>query len=280
MLEIKDLEFSYGRHNVFNNVNLKLEPGMIYGLLGQNGVGKTTLLKIIAGLLKVKHGSCSICCDDKNNLIPYDRKPSFLENIFYLPEDYAGPDVIIEDYAKSIGNFYPNFDIAKFYNIAKELDVNVKSKFTKLSFGQQKKGIISIALSMGTDILLLDEPSNGLDIPSKTILRQIIAHNATDNQMIIISTHQVKDLENLIDPIIILDKNGVVINETIDSISKKLLFEINPTIDKEALYTENVLNGYINVKENTTQIESNVNIEALFNCVITNKEKIKLIFKK
>lgn len=273
MIEIKNINFSYGKHKVFDNVTMNLEPGMIYGLLGQNGVGKSTLLKIISGLLKLKNGSCKV-----NGHIPYKREPSFLSEIYLLPEDFNGPDIVIDVYVKNMGIFYPKFNIEKFKSIASELDVDTTKKFTKLSFGQQKKAIISFALSTGTEVLLMDEPSNGLDIPSKVILRKLIAQNAGENQTIIISTHQVRDLENLIDPIIILDKEGVLLNESIASIARRLHFGVETSKNFDALYSEQSLNGYLTVSENRSCIETNVDLEALFNCTLTNKEKIKQIF--
>lgn len=275
MIEIKNINFSYGKHIVFDNVTMTLEPRMIYGLLGQNGVGKSTLLKLISGLLKLENGSCIV-----NGHSPFKREPSFLNNLYYLPEDFIGPDTIIETYVEDMGIFYPHFSIDKFKSIAKELDVDTTAKFTKLSFGQQKKAIIAFALSTGTEILLMDEPSNGLDIPSKVILRRLIAQNAGENQIIVISTHQVRDLENLIDPIIILDRGGVILNESIPSISEKLQFGIDPQKNNNALYSEQTLNGYLTVCENKSGIETNVDLEGLFNCTLANKARIKELFKK
>ncbi|MEG0890601.1 MAG: ABC transporter ATP-binding protein [Bacteroidales bacterium] len=273
MIEIKNIQFSYGKHKVLNNVTLELKPGKIYGLLGQNGVGKSTLLKIMSGLLKIKGGECVI-----NNYQPSKREPSFLGSIYYLPEDFVGPNVIIQDYVMQVGTFYPNFSQERFFKIIAEFDVNPKIKFTKLSFGQQKKGIIALALSLGTDVLLMDEPSNGLDIPSKVILRRMIAENAMENQMVVISTHQVRDLENLIDPIIILDNDGILLNQSIQSISEKLEFALEPQKDTTALYSEPALNGYMTVRENKSGFETNVDLESLFNCTLANKKIIQKLF--
>ncbi len=273
MIELTNINFSYGKHKVLNNVTMTLLPGRIYGLLGQNGVGKSTLLKILAGLLKIKSGECSV-----NGFSPYKREPSFLASVFYLPEDFAGPDVAVEEYVMQTGQFYPNFSQERFFKIIAEFDVNPKAKFTKLSFGQQKKAVIALALSLGTEILLMDEPSNGLDIPSKVILRRMIAENSLENQMVIISTHQVKDLENLIDPIIILDNEGILLNESIQSISEKLEFSVEARKDDEAIYSEPTLSGYMTVRRNISGLETMVDMEALFNSVITNKKLIKELF--
>ncbi|MFI3239291.1 MAG: ATP-binding cassette domain-containing protein [Bacteroidales bacterium] len=275
MIEIKDLNFSYGAKEVLSNITLNMEAGRIYGLLGENGVGKSTLLKLISGLLAPKYGSCSV-----NGLTPYDRLPSFLSDIYYLPEDFAGGNVKVEDYALRVGGFYPNFSAERFYKIAEEFSVDVKSKFAKLSFGQQKKGIISLALALGTKVLIMDEPTNGLDIPSKVVLRRLIAENASDEQLIIISTHQVRDLDNLIDPIIILDNKETLLNASIQQITHKLSFCLESMRDADAIYSEQTINGYINVRRRMDDDipETLVDVEVLFNSVLANKTFYKELF--
>ena len=273
MITLKDLSFSYGKHKVLGNVSMTLEKGKIYGLLGENGVGKSTLLKILSGLLKMESGECDVFGE-----VPYSRNPSFLQDIFYLPEDFAGENVVVEKYAMQLGMFYPNFSSDKFRRILGEFGVDGKAKFNKLSLGQQKKAIISLALSLGTGVLLMDEPSNGLDIPSKALLRRLIAENASDEQLIIISTHQVKDLENLIDPIIIMDRESVLMNASIEEITRRLTFGIEPQEDRDALYCQRDLRGYVTVRRNEYGIETPVDIEALFNCALVNKAWFKETF--
>ena len=273
MITLKDLSFSYGRHKVLGNVSMTLEKGKIYGLLGENGVGKSTLLKILSGLLKMERGECNVFGE-----VPYSRNPSFLQDIFYLPEDFAGENVVVEKYAMQLGVFYPNFSPDRFNRIISEFGVDSKAKFNKLSLGQQKKAIIAVALSLGTKVLLMDEPSNGLDIPSKSLLRRLIAENASDEQLIVISTHQVKDLENLIDPIIIMDKEGVIMNASIEEISSRLAFGIEPDEDRSALYSQRDLRGYVTVRRNEYGIETPVDLEALFNCALVNKQLFKELF--
>ena len=273
MITLKDLSFSYGKHNVLGNVSMTLEKGKIYGLLGENGVGKSTLLKILSGLLKPERGECTVFGE-----VPYSRNPSFLQDIFYLPEDFAGENVVVEKYAMQLGMFYPHFSPDKFNRIISEFGVDPKAKFNKLSLGQQKKAIIAVALSLGTKVLLMDEPSNGLDIPSKSLLRRLIAENASEDQLIVISTHQVKDLENLIDPIIIMDKEGVIMNASIEEIAARLTFGIESAEDKDALYCQRDLRGYVTVRRNEYGIETPVDIEALFNCALVNKAWFKETF--
>ena len=308
MIKIENLKFSYGSKSIFEGVSTELKPGMIYGLLGQNGVGKTTLLKLLAGLLKPQEGSCTIEIPQSGaaqqggtqrqygaerqdgaamqcgaaqpaRLIPHRRRPDFLEEVFYLPEDVVAPGVKIETYVKNTCSFYPNFSYEKFARIADEFKVETDCKFNKLSFGQQKKAFIAMALSMGTEVLLLDEPSNGLDIPSKIALRKSIAENITEEQTVIISTHQVKDLESIIDPIIILDHKGVLLNRSVEEISERLHFSLSANECKEALYSQQQFNGFLTIKENLNGEETKPDLEALFNCCLSNKERIKELFK-
>jgi ABC-2 type transport system ATP-binding protein len=175
--------------------------------------------------------------------------------------------------------FYPNYDENLFHELCKEMEVDPTRKFAELSFGQQKKCLIATALALNTDYLLLDEPTNGLDIPSKTLFRQVIAKHATENRTIIISTHQVKDVENLIDPIVILNSNAVLLDASVQRIQQKLFFEYGGEQRPDALYSEMQPGGFLNVVPNQTGEESQLNIEALFNAVLRNKNTIKELFK-
>ncbi len=275
MIKIEDLRFSYSKHKVFDNISLSLSRGNVYGLLGQNGVGKSTLLKIIAGLLKADKGSCLI-----DNSSSYKREPNFLKNIYYVAENFVGPAIKVGSFANEYGKFYPNYSPSIFNEIIDIFEIDQNSLFTHLSYGQQKKAIIAFAFSLQTQILLLDEPTNGLDIPSKGQLRRVIVNYSNDDSIIIISTHQVRDLENIIDPIIILDKEGIVLNASLETISKQLYFSLDTIKNIDALYSENVPGGYSQVKINTDGIESQVNIEALFNSVLLHKQKINQIFNQ
>ncbi len=282
MITINNLDFSYKNVVVFKNISLEFKDGNVYGLLGENGVGKTTLLKIISGLQFPKNGTCTV-----DDFIPSERNPYFLQNIFYLPEEVITEDTTPEKFINKLGVFYPRYDHSYFLNLMKELEVDANNKFNAMSYGQKKKSLLACALSLRTDYLLLDEPTNGLDIPSKALFRKVILQHSTDastdaiNRVptIIISTHQVKDVENLIDPIVILDHDEVLLNATFEEISQRLYFEYGAEKSDEALYSEMIPGGYINVLPNTFNMESKVNVEALFNAVRCNKKKIREIFE-
>jgi ABC-2 type transport system ATP-binding protein len=272
MIKIDNLSFKYGKKEVLNDISMKLEAGKIYGLLGENGVGKTTLLKIISGLQKPWKGSCSVFGED-----PFKRTPSFLSRIFYLPEEleFIQNDYSIRYFAKINAPFYPKFDKEKFETILKEFEVEGDKKLNKLSYGQVKKAALSFAIATNAELLLLDEPSNGLDIPSKTLFRRIIVQYVSDNTCTLISTHQVRDLENLIDPIIILDNKAVLINASLEKISEKLYFGLYSSVPANALYSEPTPGGYLCVMQNEEMGESKVNIEALFNATMHHKTLIR-----
>ncbi|MBR5663275.1 MAG: ATP-binding cassette domain-containing protein [Bacteroidales bacterium] len=270
MIKINNLDFAYNNTQVFKNISLEFEKGNIYGLLGENGVGKTTLLKLICGLQKPQHGSVTV-----DGLTPSMRQPQFLQNVYFLPEEVITEDTTPEKFIQKIGVFYPRYDFALFNQLMKELEVDLSKKFNELSHGQKKKALLACALSLQTDYLFLDEPTNGLDIPSKALFRKVISQYCNDETTVIISTHQVKDVENLIDPIIILDRDDVLLKASFAEITKKLYFEYGPERLQNAYYTEMLPGGYINVMPNEDGLESNINIEALFNAVMKNKETIK-----
>lgn len=292
MVTIENLDFSYKNAAVFKNISLDFKEGNVYGLLGENGVGKTTLLKLICGLQQPNAGSCTV-----DEFIPSERNPYFLQNIFYLPEEVITDDTTPELFVSKLGSFYPRYDHSYFLNLMKELEVDATKKFSALSYGQKKKALLACALSLRTDYLLLDEPTNGLDIPSKALFRKVILQHgavvepvettsvssaSSDSRgnfpTIIISTHQVKDVENLIDPIVILEHDEVLLNATFEEISSKLYFDYSAEKSDDALYSEMMPGGYINVLPNKFEMESKVNVEALFNAVRNNKKRIKEIF--
>lgn len=275
MIDIKNLTFGYKKTPVLEGISLQFEKGRIYGLLGENGVGKTTLLKLICGLQRPQQGSCTV-----DGFTSFDRKPEMLRNILFMPDEVMLPhDATPIKYVKELAPFYPRFDEGTFRGMMQELEVEPDRKFKEMSFGQQKKSLIAASLSLGTDYVLLDEPTNGLDIPSKSDLRRILSKRTGDETTIIISTHQVKDVENLIDPIIILSQQDVLLNASIEEITSKLCFSYADQPMEDALYSEMMPGGVLNVMENIDGEESQVNIEALFNAVLRNKEQINRLFQ-
>ena len=275
MITIKDLGFSYGDKAVLKNISMQLEEGRIYGLLGENGVGKTTLLTLLCGLKKPQLGS--IDTDGKN---PYDREPSLLSNQYYLSDEVPAMNMKAIEYAKNYGKFWECFDIGKFMEIMEVFENDPKQKMNQMSFGQLKKTYIAFALACNAKYLFMDEPTNGLDIPSKAQFRKAVTKYTREDSVILISTHQVRDLENIIDPIVILDRQDVLLNASLEEISGKLYFDYSSERIEGALYSEMIPGSNIQVCINQSGEDSKVSIEALFNTVHQHKELIKGIFSK
>lgn len=274
MIRISNLSFSYNKHSsVFDRLNMELKPGCIYGLLGENGVGKTTLLRLLCGLRFPDRGKITV-----NGYEPRKRQAEFLQDVYYMPEVIEPIKMSIKDFAKYTAPFYPRFSQENFQHYLDEFNIDPDKKLSQSSHGQQKKAMMCFALACNTRLLLLDEPTNGMDIPSKGIFRRLIAQAADDDKCFIISTHQVRDLENLIDPIIILEYNQVLLNNSIEEITSKLWFGIQSSKSDADLYREDAIGGYSVVRLNDEQEETKVNVEMLFNAAIGNKELFKRLF--
>ena len=273
MIKIQNLAFSYGKTEVLRGITMDLEPGKIYGLLGENGVGKTTLLTLLCGLKKTQDGTISADGHD-----PYKREPALLQDQYYLPDEVAPVNDRALAWGKATGKFWPRFSPDTFSKILQEFEVDPQQKMNAMSAGQLKKTYIAFALACGTRYLYLDEPTNGLDIPSKAQFRSALMKYTSEDATIVISTHQVRDLENIIDPIIILDRRDVLLNATVERIAEKLFFDYGTTLHPDALYSEQLPGGFIQVLPNTEKADSKVNIEALFNTVHKHKELVKNLF--
>jgi ABC-2 type transport system ATP-binding protein len=263
MIKIKDLNFAYPRQKaLFNNLSLTVQPGSITGLLGKNGAGKTSLLKLLSGSLLPQSGEISV-----SGCSPLKREVSMLNNVFLVPEEFYFPAISIDDYQKAYSPFYPKFDHEMLERTLVEFELLRSANLRRLSHGQKKKFLIAFALSTRCGLLILDEPTNGLDIPSKLLFRKILAGSLDESQLVIISTHQVKDVENLIDKIIILDEGSIIFQQTIAEISQKVNFVFSPSNDVSgAIYSEATPGGYRSVTPNGTS-ETEVDIELLFNAV-------------
>lgn len=274
MIEIKNLSFSYGKNAVLENISMNLEPGRVYGLLGENGVGKTTLLTLLCGLKKADAGTIRV-----DGVDPFSRLASSMSSQYFLPDDVMAYSLPAENFARFSGKFWPKFDMDKFKRIMDEFETDIDKKMNKMSAGQLKKTYIAFALACSPKYLFMDEPTNGLDIPSKAQFRKAVTLYTEEDSTVVISTHQVRDLENIIDPIIILDKRDVLVNASIEKISEKLYFDYGNVLHPDALYSEQLPGGFIQVTMNPEGLESKVNIEALFNAVHNHKELIKGIFE-
>ena len=277
MIEVNNLSFGYGRETLFQDMDLSLAPGNIYGLLGINGAGKSTLLKLMTGLLFPDAGTLTSLGFD-----PVRRDPAFLARVFLLPEELNMPGITEREYESLIAPFYPEFSHDQFERYLQEFDVPRNRRLTQLSFGQKKKFLLSFGLACNTELLVLDEPTNGLDIPSKGLFRRLVAEALNDNQIFVISTHQVRDVENLIDRLVILHQGRVLLNQGMETISSRLRMVHSPARPDPGaeglLYSEPGVGGYWTVWRGNDDEEGRIDLEVLFNTVISRPEIYTSLF--
>ncbi|MFZ4522279.1 MAG: ATP-binding cassette domain-containing protein [Bacteroidales bacterium] len=276
MITIRDANFRYSKSRVvFENLNLEMNSGHIYGLLGKNGVGKTTLLKLLTGLSIPQSGSV-----DLDGSTPSKRQPDFLEGIFLVPEEISLPPVKPLTFAKINGPLYSGFDHSRFRELLKNFNVDEDQNFSKMSHGQRKKALISFAIACNTKFLFLDEPTNGLDIPSKGIFRSLLASLFSEDRTIILSTHQVRDLQSLIDSVVILEDGKVVLNSSLDHVARRFAFghSLLSPLSGEVFYQCTSEMGKSVMTPNLSENPGNVDLETLFNACIDIPEKISSAF--
>ena len=275
MIKTENLTFGYkSRRPVLNNISLELGQGHIHGLLGCNGIGKTTLLKLICGIMRPDSGVVRV-----DGIDPMMRKPEMFAEILIVPEEFDLPNLSLERFAAMMKPFYPRFDHGSMRRYAEELKVNTEDKLHNMSMGQRKKAYIAFALACNARMLLMDEPTNGLDIPSKSIFRRLLASYVDEERMVVISTHQVADVESLLDNIVILDSEGVALAATTTEICAKLKFGRAKEEDN-VLYKETTIAGDMAVMENREGEDTQLNIELLFNAVTADRAAINNLFNR
>lgn len=278
MIKAEHLTFGYGKNKqVFNDFNLEIEKGKIVGLLGKNGTGKSTLLYIICGLLKPSHGNVTIKGIDIRR-----RLPQTLSDIYLVPEEFDLPNLSMKQFVKLNSGFYPNFSNETLSTCLNDFDLGMDINLGELSMGQKKKAYMCFALATNTSLLLMDEPTNGLDIPSKSQFRKVIASGMTDEKTIIISTHQVRDIDRLLDHITIIDGTEVLLDKSVKEITDRLYFceqSMNEPTDG-TLFIQPSVQGNSIIMENKFGEESPMNLEILFNAILAEKNKIQEVFNK
>ena len=264
MVRIRNLDFGYSRRvPLFTNLHLSLDRGHIYGLLGKNGAGKTTLLKNMVGLAFPWAGTCLI--DEQPAAA---RQPAVLEDLFFLPEEVHVPALTAEQFVAHTAGFYPRFNAEELYEYLQELEVPLGARMDKFSHGQQKKFMIAFALAANTGLLVLDEPTNGLDIPSKVQFRKILASALSEARCMVISTHQVRDLESLIDTVVVVHNREIVLNQEIDQLAERLSFATGAAAEAPgAFHLGTSVRGPVAIRPNEDGAYSRVDLELLFNAL-------------
>ena len=270
MIEIKNLHFSYpgSKHVVYDDFSINFEENRIYGLLGKNGQGKSTLLYLISGLLRAKNGTVFV-----NGMDATKRQPELLEQIYIVPEEYDIPNVSLKSWIRIHRDFYPRFSEEVLRKSFAEFELPEDIKLNELSMGQKKKVYMCFALAANTQLLLMDEPTNGLDIPSKSLFRKVIAGNMSEDTTLIMSTHQVHDIESMLDNIVIVDNSKILVNASVGEITEKYSFSYRQPGDGEGvLYAEPSLQGNVSISlKRPDEDETPLNLELLFNAATKGK---------
>lgn len=279
MIEIKNLTFSYSRKSapVLYEFSIGINRGKVTGLLGRNGAGKSTLLYLIAGLLTPEEGEVLF-----NGINTRDRNPETLQDIFIVPEEFDLPSIPLMEYVKYNAPLYPRFSYDDLTKYLEMFDMDSSLNLGALSMGQKKKVYMAFALATNTSLLLMDEPTNGLDIPSKSQFRKFIASGMNDDRNIIISTHQVRDIDQLLDHIILINDNEILLNHDTNEITDKFIFKTtdNPQIISTALFSQFSMHGNSIILANDKGVDSELNLETLFNLSIENPQIIKEHFNQ
>ncbi|MCE6991423.1 ATP-binding cassette domain-containing protein [Dyadobacter sp. CY323] len=277
MISFKQVCFGYEKQKaLFENLNLHLSPGRIYGLLGKNGEGKSSLLRNMAGLLFPDKGEISIA-----GFNPSGREAEFLQDVFFIPEEPYLPSFTVEKFSERFGLLYPKYDRTEFHKGISHFNVSVSDRLDKMSYGQRKKVLIAFALACNTKVILMDEPTNGLDIPVKTQFRKSVLSAIDDEKIIVIATHQVRDLDNLIDSVIILNENKIAIQTDLETVAQHLSFETYADIgdgSDSILYAKPGPGGCKVVTRNIFGTDSRIDLEQFFNAVVLSPTKIQHIF--
>ena len=277
MITVENLSFLYrkSKRAVLHDFSLSLEKGRVYGLLGKNGAGKSTLLYLMSGLLTPKSGKVVYHDVDVRR-----RLPITLQDMFLVPEEFDLPPVSLISYIELNSPFYPRFskeDMVKYLHYF-EMDINID--LGALSMGQKKKVFMSFALATNTSLLLMDEPTNGLDIPGKSQFRKFIASGMTDDKTILISPHQVRDIDKVLDHVLIMDNSRVLLNESTMSICDKLFFteSENRELLQSSLFSTPSIQGNFLLLPNESGEDSEINLELLFNATLAVPERISALF--
>ena len=277
MIRITNLNFGYTKKKLFDDLSIDIASGQIHGLLGLNGAGKSSLLHLIQGLKYPDSGIVNV-----NGHHPSKRKVNFLQESFLLSEEIYAPTLTIPRYIDMYAPFYPKFSLESFLQFLNEFEIERTMNMGHMSMGQKKKTVIAFALATNTEILMMDEPTNGLDIPSKKQFRKILSHLVTGNRLFIISTHQIRDLHSLIDNIIIIKKGKLIFNQTMIEICDNLHFSLTPeqVQSEKIIYQERVPGGHMNISRGNGQPSFEPDIEVLFNAIVTESNLINSLFQK
>ena len=279
MMEIKNVSFGYNRkQTVFDDFSLTLGEGSVYGLLGRNGTGKSTLLYLMTGLLRPHRGE--VLYQGVNVFL---RRPETLSQMFIVPEEFNLPKVSLKQFVSLNRPFYPRFSDELLRSCLRDFDMNEDIHLGELSMGQKKKAYMCFALATNTQLLVMDEPSNGLDIPSKSQFRRVVASGMAEDKTVIISTHQVRDIDSLLDHVVIIEGSRTLLNRSVADICSRLCFtELSSgELTGDELFTQPSMHGQSVILPNRLgEEEGTLNLELLFNATLAHPEKMAQVFNE
>lgn len=277
MLSVNNCTFSYNRGSrpTIDSFTMSFEEGGVYGLLGSNGVGKTTLLQLISGLLTPDSGNVTL-----DGIVTRRRLPEILSEIYLVAEETEFPPISLNSFIKANSRLYPRYSDEDMDRHLRTFGLERNLQLNKLSMGQKKKVALAFAMACNTKVLMMDEPTNGLDIPAKSAFRRFVAESMSDDRIFIISTHQVRDVGQILDHVLIVNNHRVLLNRTVGEIASHLLFK--ETSDKEliasAYYAQPGLGGSSVIVPNDSDDETEIDLELLFDFTIQNPDLLNSIF--
>ncbi len=214
VFECKDLSKSYGNVDALSNVSFAIKPGRIVGLLGPNGSGKSTLIKIANGLLTPDRGEILI----NGNRPGVETK----KVVSYLPDrNYLNDWMKINDIIAFFADFYANFNTEKAYDMLAKLHINPMDRFKTMSKGTKEKVQLILVMSREADLYLLDEPIAGVDPAARDYILNTIINNYSENASILLSTHLISDIENVLDDVIFLSQGIIALQSTVDELREE-----------------------------------------------------------
>lgn len=276
MFNFNQISFGYNKRtgNLFQDFSLELNAGNVYGLLGKNGAGKSTLIYLMTGLLTPQEGEVTM---DGVNV--RRRLPQTMSDIFLVPEEFEMPHLTLKKYVSLNAPFYPRFsmeDMERYLDIF-EMGGMMDEKLHALSMGQKKKVFMAFAFATNTRALIMDEPTNGLDIPSKSQFRKLVTTGMSDDKLMLISTHQVRDISDILDHVVIIDQSRVLLNASFSDVTSRLAFRPLRQGDQPLFVLQSPFGPLAAVPADTDE-ETAVDLEMLFNAALQNPEAINQLF--
>lgn len=274
MISLQNVSFGYDNLPLFIDLSVEFKAGGIYGILGKNGAGKTSLLKLISGLLRSRSGDCEVLGHSAES-----RNVEILQDLFFISESYYLPPITIRKYRELHAPLYRHFDLELFNQNLTELSLDEKQPLNTLSYGLSKRFLLAFGLATNCKILLLDEPTNGLDIPTKRIFRKLMAGSISKERVFLIATHQIKEVETVFDQLVFIDQGKILLSCSTDLIARRLRFKPFTTdIESENLvFKEEIPGGYSTIELNRDDEEGKTDFEFLFNAVMEDPERLSIV---